>query len=70
MTETAYERLPSLNEQEVQKQEKRGTLFIYSLVFCVCISGFLFGYDTGGVLSDEYLSTCFKKKTSANVHFT
>ncbi|KAI8889435.1 general substrate transporter [Backusella circina FSU 941] len=68
MSETAYERLPSLNEQEPQKQEKKGTFFIYSLVFCVCISGFLFGYDTGvisgalGPLQNDFIMTTRQKE--------
>jgi SP family myo-inositol transporter-like MFS transporter 13 len=26
----------------------RASPFVYMLVICVCIGGFLFGYDTGG----------------------
>jgi SP family myo-inositol transporter-like MFS transporter 13 len=35
---------PLFPEQETGK----ATFFVYVLVFCVCLSGFLFGYDTGG----------------------
>lgn len=45
-----YERIPSIgeNSQISVLQEEKGTAFVYYLVFCVCIGGFLFGYDTGG----------------------
>lgn len=59
-----YERIPSIgdvsNSFEVDQDaldvdvEKR-TLFVYALVFCVCIGGFLFGYDTGGAV---YIVNC------------
>lgn len=26
----------------------KATPFVYMLVMCVCVGGFLFGYDTGG----------------------
>lgn len=37
--------LPSL---PVEQEIGQATLFVYVLVFCVCVGGFLFGYDTGG----------------------
>lgn len=53
MAETEYERIPSLSELHPQNNldiptEEKPTVFVYYLVFCVCIGGFLFGYDTGG----------------------
>jgi SP family myo-inositol transporter-like MFS transporter 13 len=48
-----YERIPSIGENSqidspYVVNEEKGAAFVYYLVFCVCIGGFLFGYDTGG----------------------
>lgn len=69
MTEThvnkqQYERIPSLGERSGSIEEdnirieedisiEKPTCFVYYLVFCVCIGGFLFGYDTGGKLFQQ-----------------
>ncbi|KAI8982622.1 general substrate transporter [Pilobolus umbonatus] len=37
-----YERVPLIDSKE-----EPPTFYVYALVLCVCISGFLFGYDTG-----------------------
>ena len=43
---------PISTETQVQQgpdnSREKPTVFVYYLVFCVCIGGFLFGYDTGG----------------------
>ncbi|KAF7721926.1 hypothetical protein EC973_003939, partial [Apophysomyces ossiformis] len=51
-----------------EEPEEKATVFVYTLVVCVCIGGFLFGYDTGvisGALqplqNDFHLSTTNKE---------
>ncbi|KAI8339918.1 general substrate transporter [Chlamydoabsidia padenii] len=55
--------LPSFDQEPA-----KATFFVYILVFCVCVGGFLFGYDTGVIsgalqpIQDEFhLSTVDKE---------
>lgn len=45
------------NSDESEKEAK-ASLFVYMLVICVCVGGFLFGYDTGGIrINQEFYLT-------------
>ena len=51
MTRRDYETLSSSEQEEallLNSNTEQKTTYVYFLVFSVCLSGFLFGYDTGG----------------------
>jgi SP family myo-inositol transporter-like MFS transporter 13 len=45
LEEVTNDPLPSM-------ESGKATFFVYVLVFCVCVGGFLFGYDTGGKVAN------------------
>lgn len=46
LEEILDDQLPSAS---FEHEPAKATFFVYVLVFCVCVGGFLFGYDTGGM---------------------
>ncbi|KAI8374737.1 general substrate transporter [Radiomyces spectabilis] len=60
--------LPHEDITLIAEQRREPTLFVYVLVFCVCVGGFLFGYDTGvisgalGPLQDDFHMSTVNKE--------
>jgi SP family myo-inositol transporter-like MFS transporter 13 len=59
-----------LTSTSLEQEPVKATFFVYVLVFCVCVGGFLFGYDTGGMSLLMSLLHRKKKKTLLTLDYS